>query len=809
MQTQHPKGHSPPQHNLLQGYAAQFPQGAAQNDEMLGPDGKVKPVWAAFIDHLCKLTPQDLSSRFSKGDQYLRDAGVLYRQYDETLSTEREWPLSHIPVLMSEDEWQRISEGLIERANLLEFVLSDFYGENKLVTSGQLPATLLSQNPAWLRPMMGAANPAGPLLNNLSFEIGRGPDGTWWVISDLVEAPSVTGFAIENRIAMAGVFQHFFATANIHRLAGFFKDFQRALYDLKGNAPGEIALLSPGPMNQNYAEHAYMARYLGLLLVEGEDLIVQDGVAMVRTVAGPKPVSLLWNRLPGSMFDPLELDPASMLGAAGLVQAVRDGTLKTVNMVGSGVLETRALMAFLPKIARAHLGHALSLPNIATWWCGQAAQRDQVLQNRARMMIGNAFSTTPLMADPSTISLIPGAEDTAGDTVQRIADVLRTAGRNLVGQEAVTLSTTPTYEKGKLIPRPMCVRVSLGRVGGKWAVMPGGYARISGGADAKALAMQQGGKVADVWVTSPREVQTTSLLSRGDKRGSRSTKQMVLPSRAADNLFWLGRYVERSQQNMRLFRAYYARISDGAGHEDALPTFIRAQFLGNAAPQAQALAEHFTQPLRMALQAASRISDRFSPDGMMALRALVARMQVLDGRNVAVDDIPVQISGLLRQITGFAGLVHENMYRSDGWRFLSLGVSLERAANMCAVLSACIEANAPAGAFDLALEVGDSVVSHRSHFQMGADAASVIALLALDPQNPRSVRYHVSRAKDHIGNLPRQKPDPTLSQVARLVLLAETRLAAADGSGLTLQALTDLQKEIWAVSSALTAYYLV
>jgi uncharacterized circularly permuted ATP-grasp superfamily protein len=231
-------------------------------------------------------------------------------------------------VIIGDDEWQDISDGLIERADLLEYLLQDFYGENTLVASGQLPAKLLSQNPAWLRPMVGTGKQGAPLLNTVSFEIGRGPDGKWWVISALIEAPSTVGFAIENRIAMGRVFPNFFTGANIHRLAGYFQAFQQRLMDIRGRTSGEVALLSPGPMNQNYAEHSYMARYLGLLLVEGEDLIVQDGKAMVRTVAGFKPVSLLWNRLPSAMFDPLELDSSSMLGAAGLVEAIRTGALK-------------------------------------------------------------------------------------------------------------------------------------------------------------------------------------------------------------------------------------------------------------------------------------------------------------------------------------------------------------------------------------------------------------------------------------------------------------------------------------------------
>lgn len=790
-----------PRH-LLASYGA---QGAARNDEMLAADGTVNPVWADFIAHIARLSPEDLATRFSRGDQYLRDAGVLFRQYDETLSTEREWPLSHIPVIIGEDEWQVISDGLTERADLLEYILRDFYGDNTLVASGQLPAKLLAQNPAWLRPMVGAAQQGAPLLNTLSFEIGRGPDGQWWVISDLIEAPSTVGFAIENRIAMGRVFPNFFTNANIHRLAGYFQAFQQRLMDLRGRTSGEVALLSPGPMNQNYAEHSYMARYLGLLLVEGEDLIVQDGRAMVRTVAGFKPVSLLWNRLPSAMFDPLELDASSMLGAAGLIGAIRSGALGTVNMVGAGVLETRALMAFFPKIARARLGRPLALPNIATWWCGQASQRDHVLAHSATMMVGDAYSTVPLMADPNTRVL--GTPD-GSPQVHHLAQVLKTSGHSLVGQEAVTLSTTPVWDGNRLVPRPMCIRISMGRTEHGWAVMPGGYARISAGNDAKALAMQRGGKVADVWVTSAQKVQTPSLLSAPHTTVARSLTHALLPSRAADNLFWLGRYVERAEQNMRIFRAYFARIADGASHTDTMPAFIRADLLGGVAPDTTAMAARFVDPLALALQSASRISDRFSPDGMMALRGLVADAKTLDPAHTPIEDTPLRISRLLRQITGFAGLVHENMYRSDGWRFLSIGISLERAANMCDLLAACLSADPASGALDLALEIGDSVVSHRTRFQIAANAASVADLLALDPHNPRALRYHITRSKDHIANLPSQNNDHHMSRVAREILILETRLATSGAADIAPEALRAVKQEIWAMSDTLNAYHL-
>lgn len=784
--------------DLLTDYRAQ----AGNRDEMLAADGTVKPVWQGFLDHIQGLDHDALAHRFARGDQYLRDAGVLYRQYDETVSVDRGWPLSHVPVILSEGEWREISDGLIQRADLLEHVVRDLYGARGLVASGQLPATLLAQNPAWLRPLVGIEPANGNFLNLLSFEIGRGPNGKWWVISDLVEAPSTAGFVIENRVAMTKVFPQLFGNSNVFRLAGFFQDFQQHLFHLRDKSDGQIALLSSGPANQNYAEHAYIARYLGLLLVEGEDLIVQDGRVMVRTVAGPKPLSLLWNRVPSALCDPLELDQTSLIGTAGLVDALRQQQLNLVNSVGAAVLETRALMAFLPQIARKHFGAPLKLPNIATWWCGQKSERDHVMANRDQMMIGSAFSTVPLMADT-------GEQHPDHVSESDTSALLERSGRELVGQEAITLSTTPSYEDGRLVARPMCIRLFVARTKDGWQVLPGGYARVSAGNDAKAFAMQRGGKVADVWVRGDQPVGTPSLLVSGSAENRAPTARAALPSRAADNLFWLGRYVERAEHNMRLFRAYFARVNDGASHDAPLQTFMLARLMQGVAPDATAMAEKFGTPLELAFNAVRKIGDRFSPDGVAALRALVASTQELNARPVPTEDYSKEISQLLRQITGFAGLVHENMYRSDGWRFLSLGISLERAANMAQLLGECVGPDAPDGALDLALEVGDSVVSYRARFSILPHTTAITDILGVDDQNPRAIRYHVSRAKRHIAELPGQSDSHVLSDVARKILLLETELAASAPAALTPQLLQGVKGGIWDIADALTQAHLV
>ncbi|MCR8827501.1 circularly permuted type 2 ATP-grasp protein [Pseudosulfitobacter koreensis] len=775
-------------------------------DEMIGADGAVKPAWRDLMKHLGELSTEGLAHRFARGDQYLSEAGVFYRQYDDTVSSEREWPLSHIPVVLGESEWAEIGAGLVQRADLLEYVVRDFYGANDLVRSGQIPAALLGQNPAWLRPMMGVQPKSEPFLNFLSFEIGRGPDGRWWVISDIVESPTTTGFAIENRVALSRVFPNFFSNAHVHRIAGFFQAIQQRLFDLRGKGAGQIAMLSPGPMNQNYAEHAYLARYLGLLLVEGEDLIVTDGQAMVRTVSGPKPISLLWNRVPSAMIDPLELEAASLIGTPGLLDALRRRNLRMLNAEGAGVLETRALMAFLPKIARKHLGQPLIMPNIATWWCGHAAERDHVIRHCEQMMVGSAFSTVPLMADPGTFVF---DADKLGSFPDHVMSLLQTSGRELVGQETVTLSTTPVYENEQLVARPMCLRVFLVRTADGWQMMPGGYARVSGGDDPKALAMQRGGKVADVWIVSDTPVPQTSLLTPKADAPTRAFSEGALPSRSADNLFWVGRNVERAEFNVRLFRAYFARVSDGVSPGAPILRYIRKHLLFGVTHDAATMAERFETPLYGALQAATKIGDRFSPDGMKALKDIVQNVDRLHGIKVEPDDILTESSLLLRKITGFSGLVHENMYRSHGWRFLSLGISLERAAGMVRVLRQLGRADAPEGALNLALELGDSIVSHRARFSVVADIGSVFHMLALDANNPRSVRFHVTRANQQIKELPGQTGGAVLGDVARRILLLETQLATVTTDGLTTELFDRIERELWALSDALTETFLV
>ena len=547
-------------------------------DELVGADGTLRPAWSAFVAALAGMGGEELEARKARGDRYLRDAGVFFRQYGPDAPTERDWPLSHMPVLISEDEWTEIEEGLVQRADFLEMIVSDLYGENKLVTGGHLPPELVAGNAEWLRPLVGVAPRSGNYLHFLAFDIGRGPSGDWWVIGDRVQAPSGAGYALESRIATSRVFSEQFARLNVHRLAGFFKTYRSALNDLSLNEDRRIAVLTPGAMNDTYYEHAYLARYLGLMLLEGEDLTVADGELMVRTVAGLKPVGVLWRRLDAKWIDPLELEETSQLGTPGMLEAIRNGSLTMVNALGSGVLEARALLAFLPRIAKALTGEALILPNIATWWCGQKKERDFVKAHSETMTISDAYATSPLF-ERDAMAVIGGRFDpNAGES---LADWVDREGRHLVGQEAITLSTAPAFDGERLVPRPMSLRVFLARTSEGWKVMPGGLARIGRPGTSAELAMQRGGSAADIWVISDQPVSRDSM-NDSPNDGAVRQRAEELPSRAADNLFWLGRYVERAENVIRLTRAYHLRLAEAASADSELLATVAAhlEFLG-------------------------------------------------------------------------------------------------------------------------------------------------------------------------------------------------------------------------------------
>jgi uncharacterized circularly permuted ATP-grasp superfamily protein/uncharacterized alpha-E superfamily protein len=772
---------------------------------MIDPDGNIRPGWSELMSAFDALGPTELAARFERADQYLRDAGVFYRKYDGAEGKERDWPLAHVPLLIDETNWSRISAGLVQRAELLEAVVADIYGDNMLVQQGLLPPELIARNSEFLRPLVGVKPSGGHFLHFCAFELGRGPDGAWWVLGDRTQAPSGAGFALENRVATTRALSEIYADMNVHRLAGFFRSFRDTLFADAQRDGGGVGILTPGQLNETYFEHAYIARYLGLMLLEGDDLVVDEGKVMVRTVAGLKPVSALWRRMDASFVDPLELRYDSRIGTPGMVEAIRNGSISMINALGTGLLETRALAAFMPRLAQKLLKQDLLLPGIATRWCGQPAEQRHVLSHFDDLMIGPAFATTLPFDDQRGTVL---GQAVPADHREPLLERIRNNGAEYVGQEQVQLSTAPVYLNGKLQPRPITLRVYAARTQGGWTIMPGGFARVGSTADTKAIGMQRGGQAADVWVLSSKPVERISLLPQDGEKLVRNPHGS-LPSRAADNLIWLGRYAERCEATVRILRAYNARLAELSKTD--LPILTRcAEFLETIDVDAsEAVPLGLLYSIDSAIHSAGQIRDRFSPDGWLALNDLQKTVQRFAETVQPGDDASRAMTVLLRKLAGFSGLVHENMYRFAGWRFLELGRRLERAIQTARITAWLTHDDAPAGSLEMLLEIGDSVISHRRRYSVSAGTQSAIDLLVLDPLNPRSIIFQLTELRLQIEMLPGGVDDGQLSPAAKAALQIETELRIAGATDLPPKRLDKLASDLGLLSRLIAAAYFV
>lgn len=774
-------------------------------DELLDRRGEIKPLWRAFMRRIADMPAAELEKRQARAGQYLRDTGMYQRQYGAE-ALERDWPLSHMPMLMGEDEWREITTALMQRADLLEAVMADLYGQNRLVAEGWLPAQLVAENPEWLRPMVGVKPRSGNYLHYVAFDIGRGPDGAWWVLGDRTQAPSGSGFALETRIATTRAFPDVYGQARVHRLAGFFRAARESLHGLRGPENGRIAILTPGGMNENHFEHAYIARYLGLLLVEGDDLVVRHGRVLVRTISGFEPVSVVWRLMDSNWADPLELNPASRLGAPGLVGALREEGVTMVNALGSGVLETRALLAFMPRICRAMRGESLRMPNIATWWCGHAAERDYVKANLENMAVSRALSTS-LPFDLADTAAVGGQFRGAfAKTVDKpLAEWIEAEGARLVGQEAVTLSTAPAFVDGVLKPRPISLRIFLMRTSDGWRAMQGGFLRVGGSADPGALALREGGSVADLWVVARGnpDIQTLYAPAQALRR-----ETPMLSSRAADNFFWLGRYVERAEDLIRLLRAWHVRFAETGEAESPLMAYTAELLKERGAELDRPIPQGLISALSAALSSAGHVRERFSSDGWMALSDLDKSARRLAGKVQPGADATRALSVLLRKLTGFSGLVHENMHRNQGWRFLKTGRALERALSTLESLAWFGAEEAPEGALDLLIEVGDSAITHRMRFSMGATRESALDLLALDPLNPRSVLYELTELREHVAALPGARPEAPQTPLERAVVRLQAEMATSSLAELDEEALQSFSTRVGGLFGLISDAYL-
>lgn len=760
-------------------------------DELMDVSGAVRPHWNAFLSRLASEGQSKLSQRFGSADRYLKESGVFYRVYDDPGASERPWPLAHIPLLIPPQEWAQIEAGVIQRARLIEAFLADCYSGGARLAGLGIPASLITGNADFLRPLVETGRPVPRQIQIYAADLVRSPTGAWWVLRDRTQAPSGAGFALENRMALSRGVSDLFRAFNVHRLAPFFDALRAELALGREADDAGVCLLTPGPLNETYFEHTYLARYLGLRLVEGVDLQVLGGSLYLRTVAGLRKVRVLLRRIDGDFADPLELNQGSRLGVPGLLQAVRAGNLTLANALGSGLAESRALLGYLPMLAEAFLGEPLSLPHAATWWCGEPASRRAVLARRDEHVIAPAFSRISAGIPPGGPWVMSKVSDVDRSMLHEAID---RRGVDFVGQDFIRLSTMPVWANGRLEPHPFTLRVFVAATADGYKVMPGGFVLVGNGRELNAVSMQQGGRAADVWVMSEGAVPQTSLIPSESQIVVRRGLG-VLPSRAADNLFWLARYIERADATLRLVRALALRVP--AVGERATPDvsgMVELLFRWGATahpvqggdPKLAALTalchpelEGAVPPLILsAKRAGSVIRDRFPADAWRALAdlaTLVLQPVRGDAEDVAVLDTA---SAALRTIAAVTGAQLESMNRLAGWHFLKLGLHIERALATCRFARQF--ARVPGGSreeLDLLLELNDCQITYRSRYPFGAAFAPVMDLVILDESNPRSLKFQLAGLRAHTLALPplppAGRPSPAVSLADRLDAIVE------------------------------------
>jgi uncharacterized circularly permuted ATP-grasp superfamily protein/uncharacterized alpha-E superfamily protein len=785
-------------------------------DEYIGEDGP-RAVWSRFFDAFGGLSPSDIERRFGAADRHLKEAGVTYRAPGE--SADRHWPLAHLPLLIGESDWQQLSAGIAQRAQLLEMVLRDLYGEGKLVADGAIPAAAIAGSTEYLRQVCGIKPPGGRYLGLYAADVGRGPDGRWWVLSDRTQAPSGAGYALENRLVLSRAFATLYKSMNVERVAPFFEAFRDALRGSADRDEPRIGVLTPGNFSETYFEQATLARYLGFLLVEGDDLAVSGDRIHIRTVAGLKRMDVLLRRVDSNSLDPLELDASSHLGVPGLIDVLRKDGVVVANMPGSGVLEARALLGFLPSLCRRLLGETLMMPHIATWWCGQKAARDEVLSRLDEVAIEGAYSR----GVPGFHSNGPVlASELSAAERERLVAAIHERGIDFVGQELVRLSTTPVWDQGHIVPRPFVLRVFAAATKQGWTVMPGGFCRIADQLDARAVSMGDGARAADVWVVSDKAVSSRTLLPGTDTVRIRRIAG-VLPSRAADNLFWLGRYLERAEATLRLVRALGSQQRDpGKGSSNLQHAAERIQRLlvtwgavtqvsraqpARVAAEALQSEERFGSCLslvRSAQRTATSLRERLSPDAWQVIIEMTARL----AEEVEDDDGILSAAELtLQELASFAGLAQENMNRAAGWRFLEMGRRAERAVNTTRFARQFGYDEATDEDLDVLLTLVDCQITYRSRYLVAPMLAPVRDLAVLDPYNPRSVAFQVQALNEHIASLPALRESGLIERPQRLAVAVQSMLTTAEATSLDTKALFALEQDLLNLSDAIGLHY--
>jgi uncharacterized circularly permuted ATP-grasp superfamily protein/uncharacterized alpha-E superfamily protein len=772
----------------------------------LDGDGRIRDHWQALVEGVF----EDDARAARRATEFTRrmivENGVTYNVYADSQGRDRPWILDPLPYLVSAAEWQGIEAGVAQRARLLNAVLGDLYGRQQLLSQGGLPPEIPFGHPNFLWPCLGLRPPGDRWLSIYAADLARSADGRWWVLADRTQAPSGPGYALENRQIVRRAFPELTQSMDVRPLGAFFAALREELLRGAGEEPLAV-VLSAGSFNETYFEHAYLARQLGFPLVEGHDLTVRGESVFLKTLAGLKPVHAILRRLDDDFCDPVELRVDSALGVPGLLRAIRKGNVTIANALGTGVLESAAWLGFLPAVAQQLIGERLTLPSVATWWCGEPPAFDAVVRNLGRLVIKPTF---PNQRQGSLFGRNLGAEER-----EALIARMRARPHAFVAQEHLTFSQAPVwYTKNSdgFSPRALGIRVYAIATPQGYKVMPGGLARFASDAHAEIVSMQRGGGSKDIWVLSDSEEATeeaTAPLARTDRA---QIKAQDLPSTLVENLFWMGRYAERCDTKTRLLRAtlglrhnlpFWSQAMDICKHFGASSVFdVEKRFT-------------LSGDIARLSECAAQVRGSLSGENWRAMTVLTRDFRRAEA---ARSDARETLDRLLLSLVALAGFAVDDMTQDDGWRLMMIGRRLERLLFLSDVIARRLKAPSTPLRQELEwlLEIGDSAITYRTRYRAPPVWDTTVDLLVYDEKNPRALAFQwraintlLIEVAESLGTRPQETLYEPISDLIALKYanFGSDRDLAQASRRILAQALEDLNAAAGQLSEQLTSQH--
>jgi uncharacterized circularly permuted ATP-grasp superfamily protein/uncharacterized alpha-E superfamily protein len=767
-------------------------------DDVVDDQGQGLPHWNYLLDSLEKMGPVSFADRQAKALRILRDDGATYNIYEDTASPNRTWGLDLVPSLISSEHWATIESGLVERSELFNLILKDLYGPRDLIRQGVIPPEALFAHQGFLRACDGIQIPGEHELILHATDMMRTADGEMCILTDRTQSPSGAGYALENRTVMSRVLPSLYRDSHVHRLAGFFQQLRQKLYSLSPNQDNpRVVVLTPGSYNETYFEHAYIANYLGLHLVQSGDLVVRNGFVWMKTLEGLNRVDVILRRVDDTYCDPVELRGDSQLGVAGLLNVARAGNVVIANPLGSGVLENPIFLKYLPAIAKQLLGRDLRLNHVASYWCGDPADLAYVCEHIHELVIKPIYRGS-------------GKRSVYGGTLteiqqQELLQQIKSKPMSFVAQPSLDTSHTPTFVKGKLLPRPAILRTFSVASDTSYSVLPGGLTRVGVDPSAFIISNQVGSQSKDTWVIASEPERDTERFDQGEAL-AKEADRISLPSRVVENLFWMGRNAERAESSLRILRTVFVQLNGEMPISEtarrhllesvSMVTGTQPGFIGASAE----LIENPDDELLQVVGDASRIGSVRSNLNAIINCADEAKellssdmLRVVNDIRDALLDLDSALSGglasapeealdpLVSALMALSGLSQESMVRDFGWHFMEIGRRLERAHLTTVAIERLLVQDASESDQAVMIETLllslESLISYRRRYRARVGVQSSLDLIMMDTSNPRSLLYQIEALKTHVHALPNASDaSHELTQKERLLLECETVL---------------------------------